>query len=135
MAATTQYRPREYHRGISNWWWLQRRNYLIFILREFSSVFVAYFLVITLVQLDALARGPESYAHFRAFMANPWIILLNVIALAFLMLHTITWSMLVPRAFYPRSHGHPIPEMTTALPSYIVWAIATIVVAAFILGA
>jgi len=50
-------------------------------------------------------------------------------------LHTITWSKLVPKAFYPRRHGHPLPEMTTALPSYILWAIATIVVAAFILGA
>ena len=56
MAATTQDRPREYHRTISNWWWLQRRNYLVFILREFSSVFVAYFLVVTLVQIGSLAR-------------------------------------------------------------------------------
>ncbi len=63
------------------------------------------------------------------------VILLNIIALAFLVLHTITWSKLVPKAFYPRRHGHPLPEMTTALPSYILWAIATIVVAAFILGA
>ena len=59
----------------------------------------------------------------------------NVIALAFLVLHTVTWSKLVPKVFYPRSHGHPLPEMTTALPSYILWAVATIVVAAFILGA
>ena len=56
-------------------------------------------------------------------------------AFAFLVLHTITWSKLVPKAFFPRSHGHPLPEMTTALPSYILWAIATIVIAAFILGA
>jgi fumarate reductase subunit C len=68
-------------------------------------------------------------------MRHPLMILLNIIALAFLVLHTITWSKLVPKAFYPRRHGHPLPEMTTALPSYILWAIATIVVAAFILGA
>ena len=135
MAEQSQSEPRAYHRSFSNWWWLERRNYLIFILREFSSIFVAYFLVVTLKQLCALARGPETYASFQAHMRHPLVILLNIVALAFLVLHTYTWSKLVPKAFFPRSHGHPLPEMTTALPSYILWAVATIVVAAFILGA
>jgi fumarate reductase subunit C len=135
MASYPQSEPREYHRSFSNWWWLQRRNYLIFILREFSSIFVGYFLIVTLVQVCALAHGPGAYAAFQACMRRPGMILLNIIALAFLVLHTITWSKLVPKAFYPRRHGHPLPEMTTALPSYILWAVATIVVAAFIMGA
>ncbi len=135
MASYSQSEPREYHRSFSNWWWLGRRNYLIFILREFSSVFVAYFLVVTLLQVCALAHGPEAYAEFRQWLREPLMIVVNIIALAFLVLHTITWSKLVPKAFYPRRHGHPLPEMTTALPSYILWAVATIVVAAFILGA
>ena len=58
MTPYPQFEPRAYHRSFSNWWWLGRRNYLVFILREFSSVFVAYFLVVTLEQLCALARGP-----------------------------------------------------------------------------
>jgi fumarate reductase subunit C len=135
MAAQPQSEPRTLHRSISNWWWLERRNYLIFILREFSSIFVAYFLLVTLRQLCALARGPAAYAAFQAHMRHPKIVLLNIIALAFLALHTYTWSKLVPKAFFPRRNGHPLPEMTTALPSYILWAVATIIVAAFILGA
>jgi fumarate reductase subunit C len=135
MAEQPQSEPRAYRRSFSNWWWLERRNYLIFILREFSSIFVAYFLVVTLKQLCALARGPAAYASFQEHMRHPMVILLNIVALAFLVLHTYTWSKLVPKAFFPRSHGHPLPEMTTALPSYILWAVATIVVAAFILGA
>jgi len=135
MTSIPQSQPREYHRSFSNLWWLGRRNYLVFILREFSSFFVGYFLIVTLRQVCALTRGPEAYAAFQACMRHPLTILFNVIALAFLVLHTITWSKLVPKAFFPRSHGHPLPEMTTALPSYILWAVATIVVAAFILGA
>jgi hypothetical protein len=41
----------------------------------------------------------------------------------------------VPRAVYPRHRGRPVPEATAALPSYIVWVVATVVVAFFILGA
>jgi fumarate reductase subunit C len=33
MASFPQSGPREYRRSFSNWWWLERRNYLIFILR------------------------------------------------------------------------------------------------------
>jgi succinate dehydrogenase subunit C len=135
MTSYPQSEPREYHRPFSNWWWLQHRNYLVFMLREFSCIFVGYFLIVTLKQVCALARGPEAYAAFQAHMQHPLVILFNVVALAFLVLHTITWSKLVPKVFYPRSHGHPVPELTTALPSYILWAVATIVVAAFILGA
>jgi fumarate reductase subunit C len=135
MASYPQFQSHEYHRPFSNWWWLGRFNYLKFILREFSCVFVGYFLIVTLEQVCALTRGPEAYAAFQAHMRHPLVILLNIIALAFLVLHTITWSKLVPKAFFPRSHGHPLPEMTTALPSYILWAVATIVVAAIILGA
>jgi fumarate reductase subunit C len=135
MALFPRFQSREYHRHFSNLWWLERRNYLIFILREFSSIFVGYFLIVTLCQVRALSRGPEAYAVFQAHMQHPLVILLNIVAFAFLVLHTITWSKLVPKAFFPRRHGHPLPEMTTALPSYILWAIATIVIAAFILGA
>ena len=135
MASYSDFQPREYQRSISNLWWLERFNYLIFILREFSSIFVGYFLIVTLSQVCALARGPEAYAAFQDWMRHPLVILVNIIAFAFLVLHTVTWSNLVPKAFFPRSHGHRLPEMTTALPSYILWLVATIVVAAFILGA
>ena len=47
------------------------------------------------------------------------MILLNIIALAFLVLHTITWSKLVPKVFYPRSHGHPLPG-TVTLPLQLI---------------
>ena len=135
MASYSDFQPREYHRSFSNLWWLERFNYLIFILREFSSIFVGYFLIVTLSQVCALARGPEAYAAFQDWMRHPLVILVNIIAFAFLVLHTVTWSNLVPKAFFPRSHGHRLPEMTTALPSYILWLVATIVVAAFVLGA
>jgi fumarate reductase subunit C len=51
MASYPQFQPREYHRSFSNWWWLGRFNYLKFILREFSCVFVGYFLIVTLAQV------------------------------------------------------------------------------------
>jgi len=51
--------------------WLQRWEYLRFVLREISSVFVAIFVVETLFQIYALSRGPEAYATFVNFLKSP----------------------------------------------------------------
>src|SRR3989454_11117143 len=39
----TPYHPRWYRRRVSVWWWLQNRAYAGFVLRELTSVFVAFF--------------------------------------------------------------------------------------------
>ena len=57
----TLYHPRWYRRRVSVWWWLQNRAYARFVLRELTSVFVAFFAVVYLWQLRALAQGPEAY--------------------------------------------------------------------------
>jgi fumarate reductase subunit C len=134
MAAYSESQPREYRSEISNWWWLARWRYLKFILREFSSLFVAYFLVLTVIQICAVADGSGAYSAFQEWMRQPLIIAVNVIAFLFLLLHTVTWSNLVPKAVFPRRHGVRLSELTTALPSYIVWLIASVVVAGFIMG-
>src|SRR6266567_1683740 len=42
----TLYHPRWYRRRVSVWWWLQNRSYAGFVLRELTSVFVAFFAVL-----------------------------------------------------------------------------------------
>src|SRR5260370_7488606 len=100
MASFPQSGPREYRRSFSNWWWLERRNYLIFILREFSSIFVAYFLVVTLEQLCALARGPAAYASFQAHIRHPLVILLNIVPPPFLLPPTYPYPTPFPHALF-----------------------------------
>src|SRR5713101_5793515 len=58
-AATPAYtlnHPRWYRKRVSTYWWLQRWEYLRFVLREVSSVFVAWFVVLTLLQIYAVSR-------------------------------------------------------------------------------
>src|SRR6266446_3475548 len=60
----TLYHPRWYRRRVSVWWWLQNRSYTAFVLRELTSVFVAFFAVVYLWQLRALAQGPRPMRSF-----------------------------------------------------------------------
>lgn len=98
MSGVVRTPPQTYRPKPSIFWWLRKRSYLLFALRELSSVFAAWFVAVTIVFAWSVAGGPDRYERFLDVMSNPILVLLNVIALAFLLLHTVTWFNLTPRA-------------------------------------
>ena len=72
-------------------WWLKKPRYFLFMMRELSSVFIALFLVVFLVQLYQLTRGPEAYVSFAQKLSSPGWVIFHLIALAFAIYHSITW--------------------------------------------
>ena len=72
-------------------WWLRRRSYFLFMLRELSSVFIWIFLVVFLVQIYQLAEGQQAYAAFIQRLGSPVWITFHVVALLFALYHTYTW--------------------------------------------
>ncbi len=106
----TLYHPRWYRRRVSVWWWLQNRSYTGFVLRELTSVFVAFFAVVYLWQLRALAQGPEAYAQFLARLKSPLFLALDTVAFLFVLFHAITWFNLTPKAMVVRLRGKRVPD-------------------------
>src|SRR5438094_8162292 len=80
-ARYTEYHPRWYGTHVSTWWWLARWPYLKFILREISSVFVAWVVVVLLLQSLALSHGRDAYARFENWLQNQGFVLLIIIFL------------------------------------------------------
>ena len=115
-------RPPRYQPQMSLWWWLSKRSYLVFILRELSSVFVAWFVVFLLLLVRAVALGDEQYQDFLAFAANPVVVLVNVVALAFVVLNTVTWFGLTPQAIPVRLRGWRVPTLVIVASQYVAWA-------------
>lgn len=124
-ALYTDYHPRWYRPQVSVYWWLGHRQYLKFILRELSSVPVALVVLMTLFQLRALRNGEEAYARFAHKMQSPVIIAISVICLFFVILHSITWFNLTPRAMPVRVRGKRLPEWMVAAPNYALWIAVT----------
>lgn len=129
----TPYHPKWYRRRVSTYWWLQRAGYSKFVLREMSSIFVAYFVVFTLVQLCALSRGPQAYADFENWLKNPLVIALNAVSFFFVVFHTITWFNLAPRAMAVRLGGKRVPDLLISGPNFVAWIVVSAVVAWFLL--
>src|SRR5215468_5663572 len=105
MANPAEYVPRCYHPRVSTYWWLGRWAYLKFILREISSLFVAWTVILTMLQIHALTRGPAAYAQLQGWLANPVVLMLNVISFFFVTFHAITWFNLAPQAMALRIAG------------------------------
>jgi fumarate reductase subunit C len=118
---------------VSVYWWLFQRQYLKFILRELSSVFVAAFVIITLLQLSALRNGPEAYARFQQWLQTPAAIALNLVSFFFVVFHTITWFNLAPSAMAVRLRGKRLPDFIVAAPNYALWLVVSVGVAWLIL--
>jgi fumarate reductase subunit C len=130
----TEYHPRWYRPRMSTWWWLKRRYYLTFILRELSSVFVAWSVLYLLLLIHAVGRGPVNYHQFLGWSCNPVVLLVNVVSLFFVVFHAVTWFNLAPQAMVLRLRGKRVPGWWIAGGNYAAWALASVLVAWLILG-
>jgi fumarate reductase subunit C len=119
----TLYHPRWYRRRVSVWWWLQNRSYSGFVLRELTSVFVAFFAVVYLWQLHALAQGPEAYERFLARLRTPLFLALDTVVFLFVLFHTITWFNLTPKAMVLRVRGKRVPDWAIVGSNYVAWLV------------
>jgi fumarate reductase subunit C len=134
MIQPTEYVPRAYHPRLSTYWWLARWAYLKFILRELSSLFVAWSVVFTLLQIYALQQGPAAYAEFQRWAGTPVMLIVNAVSLMFVTFHAVTWFNLAPRAMAVRMRGKRLPDLAIAGPNYVAWIVASAVVAWIVLG-
>ena len=116
---------RYYRQRMPLLWWVKRRSYTKFMLRELSSVFVALFVVELLLLVRAVANGPAAYDDFLNTMANPAMIVLNLIALAFVLLHAVTFANLTPRAMVVRLRGRTVPPQAILAGVYFGWLVVT----------
>ena len=103
--------PTAYRQPVSRLWFTKKRSYFIFFLRELSCVFVGWFAVFLMVMLFAIGRGATAYQNFLNWASSPVVVVVNLVALAFLVLHTVTWFALTPQAMEVRLGGRQVPRV------------------------
>jgi fumarate reductase subunit C len=116
---------RLYRRPVSTWWWTKKRSYFVFVMRELSSIFVAWFVVYLLMLVYAVGRGEGAYEDFLDWASSPWVVVLNVVALLFLALHTVTWFKLTPQAMVVRVGGRKTPASIIIGSQYVGLAVVS----------
>ncbi len=115
---------KEYIRPMPTTWWLKRKTYFLFMVRELTCVFVggyALFLLILAMQRD----DPQAFA---ALLDSPLLIALQIIALPMVLYHSITWFNLTPKVFVLWRGEERVSPILIAGANYVAWIIASVAV-------
>ena len=121
----TAYHPRWRRQPMSTWWWLGKWPYVKFILRELSSVFVAWFVIYLLMLVRAVSGGEAAYREFAALSARPAMLAVNVVAFFFIMFHALTWFALAPKAIVAHLGTKKVPPFLIAASNYGAWVVVS----------
>ena len=134
MAHTPAHAGRHLPQPVPTFWWLGNSSYFLFMLRELSSVFVAWFVVYLLFLVRAVIEGPAGYQAFLDWSATPAILVLNVVGLIFVIYHAVTFFSAAPQAIVVNVGGNRVPGSLIAGSHYAGWLVISLLVF-LILGA
>ena len=112
---------RPYVQPVPTTWWLKRRAYFLFILRELTSVFIAVFLILLLILLYQLSLGRQAYEAYLGFLATPGMIAFAVVALIAALYHTVTSMGFLPNIIVVRFGEYRVPAIAYTLLTYSGW--------------
>ena len=136
MSAPRTERAGLYYPKLPTTWWLRNPRYFLFMVREATSVFIAIFLVVLLVELYQLSRGPEAYAAFVERLRSPGWILFHIVALAFALYHSVTWFNLTGVVQVVRVGERQVPPALIVAGAFAAWgAVSLVILLWFFMGA
>lgn len=127
-------RPGLYYPKMPLGWWLRRPNYIRFMIREVTSVFIAIFLVVLLIEVHKVAQGPEAYAAVVAKLRSPGWIVFHVVALAFALYHTVTWFKLTGVVQVVRLGDRKVPPGLVVAGAFVAWGVVSLFILYWLLG-
>jgi len=131
--AYTPYHPRWHRTRVSTYWWLGRGSYFLFILRELSSLAVAWFVVYLLMLVAAVSSGAVAYQEFLDWSRTPFALFMNIGSLVFVTLHAVTWFNLAPQAMVVKVAGRRVPGWLIAGSNYGGWVVVSLAILGLLL--
>ena len=120
----TETKSKEYIRPMPANWWMTKKTYVSFIVRELTCIFVGGYALFLLV-LAARLEEPEAFA---AWLNSPLLIILQIVALPMVLYHSITWINLTPKVMVVWRGEERVSPLVIAGANYVAWAILSIAI-------
>ena len=129
-AASTGATPRVYRPEMPRGWWLRRRHYFLYMVREFTAVPMAAWLIWLLYEIRRAGNGPKGYYP----PSSPAFIAFSVICLGFAVYHSYTFLSLAGVIMHIKLMGKPVSPRTIVAVMFGLWLVASVVIAAVLIG-
>ena len=105
-------------------WWTRKRHYFLYMLREFTALPMALWLIWLLFEIRRLGN-PHSYYPPQSGL----FIAFSVVVLLFSLYHSYTFLKLAGVIIRLKVLDRPIPSQVIVLTMFGMWAVASAVVA------
>jgi fumarate reductase subunit C len=119
---------RPYIRTVKRSWWLGQRRYVLYMIRELTSLFIGLYCALMVIGLFRLTQGRAAWDGFLAALSSPPGILFQLLCLAFATYHSATWFAVTPKAMPLMLKGEPVPAKTIVVVHYGAWALLSLIV-------
>lgn len=124
MSTEAQAAPKEYRWRMPANWWTRRRHYVMYMLREFTAVPMALWLLWLLWEIQRAGNGS---AHYYAPSSIPFIAF-SVLVLLFALYHSYTFLKLAGVIIRIKLFDKPVPPGVIVAAMFGMWALASLVV-------
>jgi fumarate reductase subunit C len=110
--------PREYPWRMSPTWWTRKRHYFFYVVREFTSLPLAIWLLWLLYDISR-----------KSLVAPQAIAIFSIIALPFALYHSFTFLSLAGSILHFKVLDRPVSSRLIVVSQFGLWAAATVVIA------
>jgi fumarate reductase subunit C len=123
-AATRTYKP-----PMGAGWWMRRRHYFLYIVREFTAFPLALWLLWLLYEIWRAGNGPLRYypAGSTAF------VIFSAICLPFALYHSFTFLSLAGVIIRLKLFDKPVPSRMIVAAMFGLWLVASAVIGALLI--
>ena len=115
---------KEYVRPMPVTWWLKRKTYFLFMVRELTCLFVGGYALFLLVLL-AQANDADAFA---AMLNSPLSVVLHLFALLMVLYHSVTWINLTPKVMVVWRGEDRVSPTLIAAANYAAWVVLSLLI-------
>jgi fumarate reductase subunit C len=123
--ATRTYRP-----AMGAGWWLRKGHYFWYMVREFTALPLALWLLWFLVEIQRAGRGASGYYPH----SSTGFVVFSVICLLFALYHSVTFLSLAGVILHFKFRDKPVPSGLVVASQFGAWLVASVVISAVLIG-
>jgi fumarate reductase subunit C len=105
-------------------WWTRNRHYFLYVVREFTALPLAIWLLWLLVEIKQAGDGK---AHYSPPSSTAFVIF-SIIVLLFALYHSVTFLSLSGLIIRVKLFDRPVPPRFITLAMFGLWAAASVVI-------
>ena len=121
---------RAYKPAMRAGWWLRSGHYFWYVVREFTALPMALWLLWLLFEIQRAGRGASGYYPPRSTA----FVIFSVIVLFFALYHSFTFLRLAGTILHFRVLDRPVPSALIVASQFGAWLVASIVIGAVLIG-